>query len=217
MSLCVIKGTFPRSCLEAQNRNGSQISGIFKINPQGMEPFDVYCEQDWTVVQRRGDGSVNFDREWSDYKEGFGDITGEFWIGNEKLHHLTKSPSVLLVELQNTIGEEALAVYELFHVESLAENYQLKVDNYHGTAGDALGSLNGALFSARGVDNDDSKLDECAVQHTSAWWYKECLTAEQVSVDLNGVYGSGILWYGWSNDHPIDSVTMKIRPKRGKL
>ncbi|XP_078344084.1 uncharacterized protein LOC144629740 [Oculina patagonica] len=213
------QGTFPRSCLEAQNRNGSRISGIFKINPQRMEsaPFEVFCEEDWTVVQRRTDGSVNFNRAWQDYKNGFGDLTGEFWIGNDKLHFLTKSPTVLMVELQNSIGEEAFAVYNLFHVDSHAQNYQLKVDNYYGTAGDALRSLNGALFSADGVDNDDDKLFDCAVKHWSAWWYKKCGIAEEISADLNGAYGIGILWQEWSIDHQITSVTMKIRPKQDIL
>lgn len=31
---------------------------------------------------RRSDGSVNFvDKTWNDYLSGFGDPTGEFWIG----------------------------------------------------------------------------------------------------------------------------------------
>ena len=30
---------------------------------------------------RRKDGSVEFDREWNDYKFGFGSLTGEFWSG----------------------------------------------------------------------------------------------------------------------------------------
>jgi len=43
----------------------------------------------WTVIQRRLDGSVDFYRNWTDYRRGFGDLEGEFWLGNEHIHQLT--------------------------------------------------------------------------------------------------------------------------------
>ena len=33
------------------------------------------------VIQRRQDGSQKFDRDWNEYKEGFGQMAREFWLG----------------------------------------------------------------------------------------------------------------------------------------
>jgi len=33
------------------------------------------------VFQRRKDGSEDFYRDWADYRIGFGNLTGELWIG----------------------------------------------------------------------------------------------------------------------------------------
>nr|CAD7609853.1 unnamed protein product [Timema genevievae] len=41
------------------------------------------------VIQNRFEGTVDFYRGWQDYKYGFGNIGGEFWLGLEKLHLLT--------------------------------------------------------------------------------------------------------------------------------
>ena len=54
----------------------------------------VYCDTTsggggWLVVQRRQDGSVDFNRDWIDYEDGFGSLTGEFWFGLRGMHTLT--------------------------------------------------------------------------------------------------------------------------------
>ena len=64
-------------------KSGSKISGVYKIDPDGLGEFEVYCDQKtagggWTVFQKRQDGSVDFYRPWDDYKRGFGNLNGEF-------------------------------------------------------------------------------------------------------------------------------------------
>ena len=68
--------------------------GVYAIRPPGCATFLVYCEFEdsrfgWTVIQRREDGSVDFDRDWNDYKNGFGQLDGEMWLGNYGIDCIT--------------------------------------------------------------------------------------------------------------------------------
>ena len=40
----------------------------------------------WTVIQRRMDGFVDVYRNWTDYNEGFDNLSGEFWLGLNKIY-----------------------------------------------------------------------------------------------------------------------------------
>uniref|UniRef100_A0A8C1G4X0 Si:ch211-203k16.3 n=1 Tax=Cyprinus carpio TaxID=7962 RepID=A0A8C1G4X0_CYPCA len=98
--------------------NGVRHSGIYTVVPSlGAMPVEVYCDMDtdgggWTVIQRRQDGSVNFDRSWKEYKEGFGDLHTEYWLGNEHIHDLTSQGDYMLrIDLEDWSGKHKHAVY----------------------------------------------------------------------------------------------------------
>ncbi|KAJ8019780.1 Fibrinogen-like protein A [Holothuria leucospilota] len=86
---------YPKDCKDVLNECSSSISsGVYLIKPDGYsEPFEVFCNHDldsggWMVVQRRIDGSVSFNRNWEEYRKGFGFLSTEFWLGNEKLSYI---------------------------------------------------------------------------------------------------------------------------------
>ena len=88
-------------------KSGDKISGVHKIDPDGLGEFEVFCDQKtagggWTVFQKRYGGTVDFFRAWADYKRGFGNLNGEFWLGLEKIRRLTAcSSNKLRVDLED--------------------------------------------------------------------------------------------------------------------
>ena len=98
----------------------------------------MFCDQTtvgegWLVFQKRLDGSVDFYRGWTEYKRGFGNLTGEFWLGLDKLHRLTSSGKYKLrVDLEDFEGSTSYAEYDLFEVASETEKYKLSVGSYTG-------------------------------------------------------------------------------------
>ncbi|KAK7021048.1 hypothetical protein SK128_007162 [Halocaridina rubra] len=199
----------PEDCWKLLQK-GKTRSGVYRIQPQYSNvPFFVYCDMDtdgggWTVIQRREDGTVDFLREWADYKYGFGNLAGEFWLGNEKIHLLTNQyVSKLRVDLADFDQQEAHAVYSAFAMGSELEGYSLQMlGQYTGDAGDSLRYHVGRRFSTIDVDNDAWPERSCARDHAGAWWYRACETS-----NLNGRYlhgpvpadheYSGLYWYDY--------------------
>lgn len=147
----------------------------------GPDPFLVSCNDQtegggWTVIQKRINGTVDFYRNWSEYKNGFGDINGEFFIGMDKLNALTTTlkPVELLIQLQDFNDTMKYAKYDEFELGNETENYKLiKLGKYSGNAGDCLSGHQGISFSTKDRDNDVTK-SECAKYFQGAWWYDSC-------------------------------------------
>ena len=55
---------------------------------------EVFCDQltdggGWTLFLRNRYGNISFNKGWIDYKNGFGDLDYDFWIGNDFLFKTT--------------------------------------------------------------------------------------------------------------------------------
>ncbi|XP_043565926.1 angiopoietin-1 [Chiloscyllium plagiosum] len=122
-----------RDCADALE-SGANVSGIYTIHIENMtEHRKVYCDMEtsgggWTVIQRRVNGSTDFQRNWREYKMGFGDGAGEYWLGNEAIYLLTSQRlHSLRIELRDWDGNQVYSLYEKFHLSSEKQNYRYSV------------------------------------------------------------------------------------------
>ncbi|XP_025091565.1 angiopoietin-related protein 1-like, partial [Pomacea canaliculata] len=186
---------YPRNCDEVVRQGGMQFQGDYyiMIKPDGItRPFRVLCQtlnnSGWTVIQKRKDGSVDFFRNWQEYKKGFGNLEGEFWLGNDYIHHLSvQEPTMLRIEMIDWDDKTYTALYDTFTIENEKNLYRLHIGSYHGDAGDSLKSHwenhDGMPFSTKDRDNDGRYYDSCAEHFHGAWWFNNCFDSH-----LNGKY-----------------------------
>ena len=126
-------------------KQGIKEDGVYSIDPDGGGSFNASCDMTtdgggWTVFQRRQDGSVDFYRNWTDYKYGFGNMSGEFWLGLENIERLTKdNDKELRVDLEDFEMEKRYAKYGTFKVEG--GKYKLTVEGYSGECNECMVKL----------------------------------------------------------------------------
>ncbi|CAK8673680.1 unnamed protein product [Clavelina lepadiformis] len=177
---------------------------------------EAYCDDGWRIVQRRFDGSVNFNREWISYKFGFGDVSSEFWIGLEKLHQMTRNGGCMLrIDLEDFNGEKRYAEYRNFKVNDEHDLYRLLVSGYSGDAGDSMEYHNNMYFTTRDRDNDRHG-SNCASSYSNregGWWYNSCFYSS-----LNAPWGeiagnaANIQWWHWKgHGEALKAASMKVR------
>ena len=125
--------------------SGNRSSSVYEILPEGSgtQREQVYCEMDvgtgtgWTVVQRRDSGSISFYRRWLEYQYGFGSLYGEFWLGNDLLHRITRQGRYKLrIDLWDWEGTRGVAEYGEFRVDSDRQKYRLHVRDFSGDVGE---------------------------------------------------------------------------------
>uniref|UniRef100_A0ABM0GYT3 Fibrinogen C domain-containing protein 1-like n=1 Tax=Saccoglossus kowalevskii TaxID=10224 RepID=A0ABM0GYT3_SACKO len=206
--------------------SSSLIEGVYLIQPVDYpEPFAVYCQMTdtgvWTVIQRRQDDTVEFYNQWQAYKWGFGQLTGNHWLGNEKLFYILRSGVYKLrVDLGDWAGNTKYAEYDFMQIGNEESKYTLSIGEYSGTAGDSMSYHDGMKFSTKDQDHDLSS-HCCACDSREygrgGWWYNACKHA-----NLNGPYINSngnkvthlysIAWYHWHGRYyPLKNTTMKVQ------
>lgn len=187
-------------------------------------PFKVFCDMQltveghhgWTVIQRRIDGSVNFDRTLNEYQYGFGRLNGSFWLGLENIKRLLDKAAdghQLYVAIYDSTYGVSQGIWDHFSLGSISSNWRIKLRNLKRdiSSSSVIGlfdDANGRMFSTM-----DSTLDgECASKVGGGWWFGEnCLSKPSP----NGHFDtSSTDWGIKSGSTPtVGAVVMAIRPR----
>ena len=225
-----------RDCLE-HKQVGREVDGVYKIHQNILKIIQVYCDQTtdgggWTVFQRRNDGSVDFFRDWEHYKQGFGNLQNEHWLGNENIFTLTLQGlyprgNELKIDMMNATKNKKSVRYADFHITNAASKYTLHVNGFNSTLADALKRHNRHRFSTFDLDND-SFSNNCASMFFGGWWFADCFNTHlngkyysggKMSIDSyhnNILTNSGVHWHSTGFNGVSDSLLfteMKVRRK----
>jgi len=211
-NLCDCTEFSPKQDCLAFHKGGFRVNGLYHLN--GIGRFNhrtAFCDQTtmgggWTVFQRRKDGSVNFNKKWNGYKNGFGALTGEFWFGNENIHDLTKlsnapKKSQLLINMRMKGKYKIVyARYNSFEIGDEQSKYVLRLSGFSGNVRNGMTIHNNMNFTT--VDSDNSA--KCGSRYGGGWWFNKCFHSF-----LNGPY-KRIVWWEPKKLHP-EFVEMKVR------
>ena len=219
-------------------------SSLYYINLGGnnKRSFTVFCDMSlngggWMVIQRRVSDSISFNRNWAEYRNGFGKLnSGNFWLGLQNIHEITSSEAhELYIGMESyhpSQPTQAASAYSYFSVGDESSKYALNISGFYDPdpvciGGDSLTvtgptggtNHNGQAFSTPDQDNDKDTNGHCAERFCSGWWYHDCHDSH-----LNGKWYAdgvlanidepdGIIWESYRGDtESLITVVMAIRP-----
>ncbi|XP_005100635.2 fibrinogen-like protein A [Aplysia californica] len=209
------KASQAAKCADVPTSTNEQYVHIHDV--EGRELLcDTYTDGGkWTVVQLRTDGSQDFYLPWVDYERGFGNKTGEFWLGLSIMHHTMRTDRYeMRIDFNTSIGQRLYAQYNNFTLANAVDNYRIHISGYKGTAGDYFlygrqyYNLDGMAFSTYDRDNDKSAVNCVKDLYHGAWWHNSC-----TSINPNGDWkGYSPAQASWGFSTRFTYFDIKIRP-----
>lgn len=207
---------------------GHTKSGVYEIFPfkcRCGEPVRVWCDMEtegggWTVFFSRDNGTIreDFNRTWYEHQSGFGNASGEYFMGTENLHLLTTNKNYRLrIEFELADGTYKFSEWDTFYVFDLANKYKLSVGAFlaHSMTTDCLSSqINNMFFSTADYDNDRNN-NNCALNYKTGWWYNTCGLFTPGYLLASGIIQTHCPYLANGKKVNIEArkLQLKIRPK----
>ncbi|XP_021366377.1 fibrinogen-like protein A [Mizuhopecten yessoensis] len=201
------------NCGDVPTCNGS---GVYTLTPTGSN-VDVFCDLDtaggpWTIIASRYDGSVDFYKSWNEYKNGFGSLTGEFWLVFKNVRLLLVQNMKLRIEMEAWSGTLKHVEYDTFDISDEASEYILNIGGYSSPDGlyDALNHHNGRLFSTYDNGNYISGYS-CTSRAHGAWWYKSCYQSNLFGKWMTNEVFQAMNWFNFYANNESHTAVKTVR------
>ncbi|CAH1785296.1 unnamed protein product [Owenia fusiformis] len=207
-----------------------QSNGLIIVQTRENRRFVARCEDEWLIIANRFDGSQSFELLWNSYKNGFGNILGEYFLGLDNIVSMLQQKRYKARfeltrwdnETETSAGEVRYAEYTTFDIRDETDKYRLNIDGYTGTAGDSMSASNHMQFTTKDNDNDKSS-GNCAVYHLGPWWYGACGgqgsvfgTYSDGPICISGEYDC-VTWYEWPENLIVNKTNEASSFKEMKI
>ncbi|XP_070181194.1 angiopoietin-related protein 1-like [Littorina saxatilis] len=199
-----------RDCSEGYQLNLP--SGVYKIQPSlATSPFSVYCKNVWggrMFIAIRLEPDLLFNRTWEEYRNGFGNVAGDYWLGLQNIYLLTNSGLnyKLYVQMKDKADFFRQQIYFSFKISDETSSYRLYFNSTEPNAGpqrvlgDSLSPALGSRFSTYDADHDGDVTENCALRHQSGWWFPSPCNLTEGNPLGRLVRPSDEVWSGNSED-----------------
>ncbi|GBN38646.1 Techylectin-5A [Araneus ventricosus] len=212
--------------LDSEGKEDSELR-VISLKLLGLNHFTSYPDllvHRIMVLQRRcqyGNGEDYFAKNWNEYKNGFGNIKKEFWLGNDKIHSLTNQGQYSTrFDMRNENRTSAFAVYENFWIGNEESKYRIHLSEYSGTAGDSLSTHSGGLFYTADQPNLPSGKDGKTMR-SGGWWLNMMPSSSFNGLNLLGTdridSKDGISWKtfgGYDNSLATETICLSVRKSK---